>query len=296
MAEQRRRVVVSGASGLIGAELIRQLRADDVDTVRLVRREPRAPDEVRWDARTLDPAVVEGADAVVNLSGANVGRIPWTPAYRRTLVSSRVQPTAALAEAIVAAERPPSVFVSASAVGYYGDRPGETLTDESPRGEGFYPDLVEAWERASAIAAGATRVVNTRSAVVIAKSGGMLPIRLLTMAGLGAGFGRGTQHWPWISLADEGRAIRHLIDSEISGPVLVAGPEPSTSDDVTEAFARVMHRPHLLRVPSFAVHLLGEAGPNLLLQDQRVVPAKLQADGFVWTQQTIEDAVRALVE
>ena len=112
---------------------MRQLRADGVESVRLVRREPRAPDEVRWDARTLDPAVVDGADAVVNLSGATVGRIPWTPAYRRVLLGSRVQPTVALAEAIVAAERPPRVFVSGSAVGFYGNRPGETLTEESGR-------------------------------------------------------------------------------------------------------------------------------------------------------------------
>ncbi|MEQ1737197.1 MAG: NAD-dependent epimerase/dehydratase family protein, partial [Rhodoglobus sp.] len=118
-----RRVVVSGASGLIGRELVRQLHADDAEVVRLVRREPKAPDEVRWDARTLDPAVVDGADAVVGLSGATVGRIPWTPAYRRTLLTSRVQPTVALAEAIVAAERPPRVWVNASAVGFYGNRP-----------------------------------------------------------------------------------------------------------------------------------------------------------------------------
>ena len=295
MASPRRRVVIAGASGLIGTELVRQLRADDADIVRLVRRETRSPDEVRWDARTLDPAVVEGADAVVNLSGATVGRIPWTPAYRRTLLTSRVQPTVALAEAIVEAERPPRAFVSGSAVGYYGDRPGETLTEDSAAGTGFFPDLVQAWETASAIAAGATRVVNPRSAVVVAHGGGLAPIRLLTQFALGAGFGRGNQYWPWISLHDEAAALRHLIDSPLSGAVNVAGPTPATSDEVTEAFARVMHRPHLLRVPSFAVKALGEAGSRLLLDDARVVPARLQADGFAWRHPTVTDAIRAVV-
>jgi uncharacterized protein len=294
MASPRPRVVVSGASGLIGTELVRQLLAEDVDVVRLVRREPRAPDEVPWDARTLDPSVVEGASAVVNLSGATVGRIPWTPAYRRTLLYSRVQPTRALAEAIVAAAEPPAVFVSGSAVGYYGDRPGETLTEESSRGTGFFPDLVEAWEAAAAIATGSTRLVVARSAVVVAKGGGLMPIRLLTRFGLGAGFGRGTQFWPWISQHDEAAALRHLIGSKLSGAVNVAGPTPATSDEITEAFAAVMHRPHLLRVPSFAVKALGEAGSRLLLDDARVVPVRLQADGFTWAQPTISDAVSAI--
>lgn len=295
MASPRRRVLIAGGSGLIGTELARQLRAEDSEVVQLVRREVRGPDEVRWDARTLDPAVVEGADAVVALSGATVGRIPWTPAYRRTLVDSRVRPTVAIAEAILAAERPPTVFVSGSAVGFYGDRPGETLTEESARGTGFFPDLVAAWEAAASIAAPSTRLVVARSAVVVAKGGGLMPIRLLTKFGLGAGFGRGTQFWPWISLHDEAAALRHLIDSKLNGPVNVAGPTTATSDEITEAYAAVMHRPHLLRVPSFAVKVLGEAGSRLLLDDARVVPARLAADGFVWKHPTITDAVSALV-
>ena len=289
------RVLVAGASGLIGTPLVQRLRDRGDDVTRLVRREARGADEIRWDAQTLDAAVLDGVDAVVGLSGATVGRIPWTPAYRRTLLESRVRPTQALAEAIVAAKRPPRVFASGSAVGVYGDRPGETLDESSPTGDGFFPELVRAWEAASAIAAGATRVVNPRSAVVIARSGGMLPIRLLTGAGLGSGFGRGRQYWPWIGLHDEVSALVHLIDSGLTGPVIVASPHPATSDEVTEAFAREMHRPHLLRVPSFAVKLLGEAGSRLLLDDARVVPAKLLADGFTWVQPMIDDAVRATV-
>jgi uncharacterized protein len=205
-----------------------------------------------------------------------------------------VRPTVALAEAIVAAADPPAVFVSASAVGIYGNRPGEQLDETSSTGEGFFPNLCRAWETASAIAAGATRVVNPRSAVVIAHGGGMAPVRLLTTFGLGAGFGSGDQAWPWISLDDEVSALMHLLFSKLSGPVILAGPTPATSDEVTEAFARVLHRPHLLRVPSIAVKALGEAGSRLLLDDLRVLPVKLTADGFVWAQPTITDAVRAI--
>jgi uncharacterized protein (TIGR01777 family) len=263
---------------------------------RLVRRDARAGDEVRWDGVTLDPAVVDGVDGVVNLSGATVGRIPWTPAYRRTLVDSRIRPTAALAEAIVAASAPPSVFVSASAVGIYGDRPGEVLDETSSTGDGFFPALCTAWEAASAIAAGATRVVNPRTAVVISHDGGaMTPIRILTSFGLGAGFGRGDQFWPWISLHDEVSALMHLLFSKLSGAVILAGPTPATSDEITEAYAHVLRRPHLLRVPTIGVKALGEAGSRLLLDDMHVVPAKLTEDGFVWAQPTITDAVRAIV-
>ena len=288
------RFLVAGASGLIGTPLVERLRQRGDEVVTLVRREPRTPDEVRWDARTLDPSVLDGIDAVVSLSGATVGRIPWTPAYRRTLLESRVHPTLAIAEAIVAAPKAPAVFVSGSAIGVYGDRPGEVLDESSPSGEGFFPDLVRAWEAASAVAAGATRVVNARTGVVIARGGAMTPIRLLTSVGLGAGFGRGGQYWPWISLHDEVSALLHLAYSKLEGPVNLTSPEPATSDEITEAYAKVLHRPHLLRVPSFAVKLLGEAGSRLLLDDAHVLPKKLEADGFVWEQPTISDAVRAI--
>lgn len=288
------KVLVSGASGLIGTALVERLEARGDVVTRLVRRDPAGPDEVRWDARTLDPAVVDAVDAVVNLSGASVGRIPWTPAYRRTLIDSRIQPTVAIAEAIVASANPPAALVNASAVGYYGDRPGELLDESSSAGEGFFPALVTAWEAAAGIAAGATRLTTARTAVVVARGGGMTPIRLLTQFGLGAGFGRGTQYWPWISLEDEVSALLHLLFSNLRGPVNLCGPTTSTSDEVTEAFARELHRPHLLRVPSIGAKALGEAGSRLLLDDLRVVPAKLTADGFVWTHPTITDAIRAI--
>lgn len=288
------RILVAGASGLIGTALVERLETAGHDVIRLVRREPSAAGERGWDGRSLDPSALDGVDAVINLSGASVGRIPWTPAYRRTLVSSRVEPTVALAEAIVAAPKPPAVFLSGSAVGFYGDRPGETLTEASPRGEGFFPDLVEAWEHAAAIAAGATRVVDLRTAVVVAKGGGLAPVQLLTRFGLGARFGDGRQYWPWISLDDEVGAIMHLLTSSLAGPVVLAGPTAATSDDVTRAFARAFRKPYALRVPEFAIKALGEAGQRLLLDDMHVEPTALEKDGFVWRHGSIDAAIAAL--
>lgn len=287
-------VLLSGSSGLIGTALFERLTADGHRVTRLVRGDATGSGEVHWTAHTLDPSVLEGVDAVINLSGASVGRIPWTPGYRRTLVRSRVDPTRALAEAIVAAPTPPAVFISGSAVGFYGDRPGETLTDTSTRGTGFFPDLVEAWEHAAAIAAGDTRVVTIRTAVVVARGGGLGPVQLLTRFGLGSRFGSGRQYWPWISLQDEVSAIVHLLTSSLSGAVVLAGPNAATSGEITRAFADAAGKPYALRVPEFAVKVLGEAGQRLLLDDMHVEPDRLAADGFVWQHRTIADAIAAI--
>jgi uncharacterized protein (TIGR01777 family) len=294
-----RTVLISGASGLLGTELVRRLRDDEgLEVLRLVRRQPRADDEVNWapSARTIDFRVMDRVDAVVNLSGASVGRIPWTRGYRQTLVDSRVRPTQALAEAMAMSATPPKVFVSASAVGFYGDRPGERLTEQSSAGEGFFPDLVTAWETASRLAPAKTRVVNPRTGVVIAHGGALTPVRLLTNIGLGSRFGTGGQHLPWISLHDEISALVHLLlRSDLSGPVNVVGPTPATSDRVMHAYARRLHRPYLLRVPEGLIRAgLGEAGQRLLLDSQNVVPARLRADGFTWRDATIADALRSV--
>jgi uncharacterized protein len=292
------RVLVAGASGLIGTELVRTLRADGHEVRRLVRRRPSADDEVNWapSARTMDVQAVGDVDAVVNLSGASIAKIPWTRGYRRQLVESRVAATRTLADAMNQVRTPPKVFVSGAAVGYYGDRPGERLTEDSARGEGFFPDLVEEWEKTSLLAPAATRVVQIRSGVVVARSGGMAPVRVLTNLLLGTRFGTGGQHWPWISLHDEVAAIRHLLTaSQLSGPVNLVGPTFATSDRITRGFARRMHRPYLLRAPEGAIRgLLGEAGQRLLLDSMKVVPARLQADGFTWRHERVEDAIDAV--
>ena len=290
------RVLISGASGLIGTELTRQLRADGHEVLKLVRRQPSADDEVNWapSARTMDFRVLGEVDAVVNLSGASVGRIPWTSSYKKTLRDSRVQPTQALAEAMNQVATPPAVFLSGSAVGYYGDRPGERLTESSSAGTGFFPELVTAWEAAASLAPKKTRVVNLRSAVVVAHDGGFGPVRTLTGLGLGSRFATGGQYWPWISLHDEAAAIRHLLTSKLSGPVNIAGPTPATSDRITHSYARRMHRPYVFRIPEGIVKLLGEAGELRLLDSAKVLPIQLEADGFEWKHRRVEQAVDAV--
>lgn len=293
------RIVVAGASGLIGVPLVGALRSAGHDVEVLVRREPRAAGEFHWDpaAGELDPAVLEGADAVINLSGASIARIPWTTGYQRELVASRIGPTRLLAETMAGMSSPPATFLSGSAIGFYGNRPRVRLDDDSPRGDGFLADLVLAWEQAAALAPPATRVVNLRTGVVVARSGGMAPVRLLTTFLLGSRFLPGTQYWPWISLDDEVRAIRHVIDGDLAGPVNLAGPTRATANDLGFALARALNRPFLVRAPAWGMKLaLGrDATEAILTADMNVVPARLEASGFVFTHPTVEDAVRVAV-
>ncbi|MGX5680684.1 TIGR01777 family oxidoreductase [Schumannella luteola] len=293
-AARAERILVSGASGFIGTELCRQLEADGRTVLRLVRREPASPDEFRWspDEGTIDPRALEAADAVVNLSGASTGRLPWTPSYKREILYSRVNATRTLAEAIGRASEPPSVLVNGSAVGYYGDRPGETLDENSAKGDGFLSDVVQAWEQAAALVPDITRVVLARTGVVVGRGGAFTPLVPLTLVGLGARFGRGTQVWPWISLHDEAAALRHLIDSELDGVVALAGPKPATSSEITTALAETLRRWHPWVIPTFAIKLLGDAGQELLLNDQHVVPERLRADGFEFRDSSAAEAIR----
>jgi uncharacterized protein (TIGR01777 family) len=291
------RVLVAGASGTIGRPLVAALRADGHRVDVLVRgRSAGSNNEYAWNpaAGEIEPHALAGADAVINLSGASVSRIPWTRSYQRELIASRIDSTRLLAESIAAMDAPPATFLSGSAVGFYGDRPRVRLDDDSPRGDGFFADLVLAWEQAAAIAAPFTRVVNLRTAVVVARSGGLAPVRMLTSFGLGAQFGSGRQFWPWISLDDEVRAIVHLLSSSISGPVVLAGPTPATADEITRAYADILGRPRWLPAPAWAIRLaLGEAGQRLLLDDMQVQAVRLAADGFEWRHRTVRDAIRA---
>jgi len=288
------RVLISGASGLVGTELCRQLEAAGHSVVRLVRRAPHGSREVRWDPATLslDPAAFDGVDAVVNLSGASIGRLPWTKSYRRQIMESRVQATRTLTDAMRRAATPPTVLVNASAVGVYGNRPGEELTEDSAHGTDFLATVVTAWEAEARLAPAGTRVVMARTGLVIAKGGALKPLLPIVRLGLGGPLGRGSQIWPWVSLHDEAAAIVHLLGSELSGPVNIAGPTPSSANDVIRAVSAALRRPFLVPVPEFVLTLaLQDAARQLLLADQRVSPAKLQADGFTFTHRTAAEAV-----
>lgn len=298
-ADAVRRIVVAGASGLIGRALVDSLRADGVQVTRLVRRPAESPDEVEWltDDRPLDPGILDGAEAVVGLSGASIGRFPWTPAYKNTLLWSRITPTQALARAVRQLGTDAPAFVSASAVGYYGSAPGMRLTERSKRGETFLADLCGEWEGAARAAGDHARVALLRTAPVVHRDGVLAPLLLLTKAGLSGPIGRGTQVWPWISLEDDVRAIRHVIDAGLDGPVNLSGPTRTTANDLGFALAVRMNRPFLVRAPEWGMKLvLGrDATEAILTADMHVVPDVLERSGFTFRHATVEAAVAAAV-
>jgi uncharacterized protein len=293
------RIVIAGASGLIGSALAASLRADGAEVTTLVRRHPEAADEVQWlgDDERLDPAVIAGADAVVGLNGASIGRFPWTAKYKSTLLWSRITPTRVLAAAVAELGGDAPAFVSASAVGYYGSAPGAKLTEESPRGDSFLADLGGVWVSAARAAGGEARVAMLRTAPVVHRDGVLKPLLLLTKAGVSGPIGRGTQVWPWISLDDEVRAIRHVIDGDIDGPVNLTGPSRATANDLGFALAMRMNRPFVLRAPVWGMKLVlgSDATEAILTADMDVVPAVLERTGFVFAQPTVEEAVAAAV-
>jgi uncharacterized protein (TIGR01777 family) len=294
-----RRVVIAGASGLIGSALVDSLRADGVEVTSLVRHAPQAEHEVQWlkDAAPLDPDVLAGVDAVVCLNGASIGRFPWTPSYKSTLLWSRITPTRTLATAIRALGDGAPALVNASATGYYGSQPGAVLTESSPRGEGFLVDICVDWEEEARAASDHTRVALLRTAPVVHEQGVLKPLLLLTKLGVSGPIGRGTQVWPWITLDDEVRAIRHVIDSDLEGPVNLTGPTRATANDLGFALARRMNRPYVLRAPVWGVKLaLGkDATEALLTSDADVHPAVLENSGFTFSHRTVEEAVASAV-
>jgi uncharacterized protein (TIGR01777 family) len=283
---------------MVGSELTRQLRLDGHEIVSLVRRPPSSPADVTWDpaAGSVPQSAIESADAVINLSGASLGKLPWLPGYKKEILRSRLQTTSTLAAAISSAASPPRVFLSASAVGFYGDRPGEVLTEASPRGEGFLSDVVEQWESAAQVTTDAMRVVTLRTGLVLGAGGSAAPIVALSKVGLGSRLGNGRAVWPWISLYDEAAAIRHLLTSTLSGPVNLTGPTRATSDDITRYVAEKLQRPYLLRLPRWVIlAALQEAGSVLLLTSENVSSARLVADGFSFRDSTMQQAIDAFL-
>ncbi|MEU5078491.1 MULTISPECIES: TIGR01777 family oxidoreductase [Streptomyces] len=295
---ERSRIAVAGASGLIGGALVRSLAADGHEVVRLVRRAPRGPDEVRWDPERgrVDAAGLTGCEVVVNLAAAGVGDRRWTPEYKRVLRDSRVLGTAALAEAVASLPEPPRVFLNGSAIGFYGDTGERVVDEDAPPGDGFLAGLCVEWEEAAAPAEEAgVRTVFLRTGLVVARGGGawgrLFP---LFRAGLGGRLGDGRQYWSYIALHDEVAAIRHLIDREdLSGPFNLTAPRPLTNREITAAMGRVLHRPAVCAVPAGVLRVvLGEMAGDVL-GSQRVVPRRLLESGFRFAFPGIEEAIRA---
>jgi uncharacterized protein (TIGR01777 family) len=299
---------------MIGRALHRKIE-NRGEAVRLLVRRPATTDqEYSWDGQpgSVPAEAITWADAVVSLSGAPIARLPWTKAYRRQIMDSRVDATSAIARAITQSTAPPAVWVTASATGYYGDRsadrdaggaasaPGDQgLTEQAVPGTGVLAGVTRAWEAAARPAAAVTRLVIARTGIVLGPDGGTLALMArATRLGLGARFGSGRQYWPWISLRDEVRAWDFALRHEsISGPVNLVGPTLATAGQIAGAVAQVLHRPCWLTVPAPVLRAaLGAAADDLILASQPVRPTVLTANGFKFEDQTVESAVRTALK
>jgi hypothetical protein len=295
------KIIISGASGLIGKPLVEQLQQHGHDVVRLVRR-AAGTGEIMWDpkAGVLSASALEGADAVIHLSGAGIGDKRWTSSYKREILESRTITTSLIANTIANMNRKPSVFLSGSAIGIYGPRGDEQLNEVSTDGTSFLADVCKQWEDAAkpAIDAG-IRTVLLRTGIVLTTKGGALKKQLpLFQLGLGGKFGNGKQWQSWISIDDEIGAIEHLLTANVSGAVNLTAPNPVTNAEFTSTLARVVKRPAILPIPPFAPKaLLGaELADALLFTGQRVIPAALNASGYQFVHPTLEVALRALLK
>jgi len=301
------RLLISGASGLVGSALIQRLSVVSCQLSVLTRgQRPNATDNrqlttdncIRWDPSVgqLDPQAVDGFDAVVHLAGENIAQGRWTAEKKARIRDSRVQGTGLLCRALAETARPPKVLVSASAVGYYGNRGDEELGETSAAGTGFLAEVCRQWEAATEPAAAAgIRVVCGRLGVVLARHGGALARMLpLFRFGLGGRLGSGRQYMSWITLGDLVEAICHVIATEtLSGPVNLVSPNPVTNRQFTKALGRALHRPTLFPVPAFALRLmLGEMADAMLLSSARAVPRRLLASGFQFNDAHVEDALK----
>jgi uncharacterized protein (TIGR01777 family) len=300
-----RKLLVCGGTGLIGRALIQHLVRDGVQVVLLVRRSPRPhPDpgivEIEWrpdrPAPVADLSQLEGCYAAVHLAGANIAGHRWTPSYKRLILSSRIDTSRALGRIFTSLTAPPPVLVAASAIGMYGNRGNEVLTEASRPGKGFLPEVCHAWEAATAGLA--PRVVQLRFGVVLTARGGALP-RLLPLfrLGLGGRLGNGHQWMSWLSLEDAVAAIEFAIaQPQMSGAFNTTAPHPVTNAEFTRTLGLILHRPALLRIPSLMLRaVLGEMAQEALLASTRAIPERLLAAGFLFSHERLEQTVTEMV-
>jgi uncharacterized protein (TIGR01777 family) len=293
-------VLISGSSGLIGTALATSLRSHGHRVISLVRREA-TDEEVSWDpgAGGIDAEGIEGLDAVIHLAGAGIGDHRWTDAYKAEILTSRTRSTALLSSTLAKLQRPPKVFLSGSAIGYYGDRGDEELTESSGAGHGFLSDVCVQWEAAAAPASEAgVRTARLRTGIVLSAEGGALAKQLpLFRFALGGRFGRGKQWQSWIAMDDHVRAVEHLLTAEVAGPVNLTAPNPVTNADFAATLGHVMGRPALLPIPKFGPSLLlgSELAQSLLYDSARVLPAALTASSFEWSTPTLDDALHGIL-
>jgi uncharacterized protein (TIGR01777 family) len=297
--DKPRRIAITGSSGLIGRRLVTALTAASHQVHPLVRRQPGpGTKEIAWqpDEGKIDASALEGLDAVIHLAGENIAAGRWTPERKQVIERSRVVSTRLLCETLAHLGKPPKVLVSASAVGYYGDRGSEPLNEDSMPGRGFLPQLCQRWESATEPASTAgIRVVRLRIGIVLAREGGALakmigPFKL----GLGGKLGNGKQYMSWIAADDLVACMQHLLfASQLAGPVNAVAPSPVTNADFAATLGRVLKRPSFARVPALAIRArFGEMGECLLLASAKIQPSRLQADGFDFAYPTLEAALR----
>ena len=295
------RIAITGATGLIGSALQPHLESLGHEVIRMVRGNPSGTD-IAWSPAEgrVDPHALDGVDAVVHLAGAGIGDKRWTDAYKRELLESRTRGTALISDAIASADNGPSVLLSGSAIGIYGARGDEELTENSSPGTGFLADICVQWEAATAAAeAAGARVAHLRTGIVLSANGGALKKQLpLFKFGLGGKMGSGDQWQSWISIDDEVAAITHLLTADISGAVNLTAPAPVTNAEFADTLGDVLHRPTFLPIPKFGPKLLlgSELADNLLFSGQRVLPAVLNADeSFTFRHPDLATALRALL-
>ena len=298
-------VVLAGASGLLGTALRESLSADGHRVKQLVRHAVSEPDMDSWDPTRgrLDPDFLQGADAVVCLSGAGVGSRRWTAEYKETIRSSRVDSVRTIAQTLAdgaaSTGNAPPVLLAASAVGYYGDTGDREADESAPPGKTYLAGVCVDWEAAAEPArAAGVRVAHLRTGLVLARQGDLLKKLVpLAKAGIVGKMGSGRQYMPWISFADEIAAIRFLLAHDVSGPVNVVGPHPVPNAEFTKTLGRVLHRPTVLPIPRFGPSLLlgREAADNLLFTGQKVLPRVLESDGFQFQDPLLEPALQSML-